>query len=506
MSRLSRLLLVLSSVFLLAAKERAVRTTVPPIPPQDVFSFSEPSKVVVRHVKFDLTVDFGTRELSGTETLDIRNFSGTTKLVLDTSGIAVHSVTIDGHNPTTFSIGTATSNGAPLSIDIRPATQSVTIDYTATQTWALGWAPNFVYTDAEPTGTRSWLPLQDTPAVRQTYDATLRVPGGTIALMTAEDNPTSANASGIYSFHEGNSVPSYLIAFAAGNLAYHAFDARTGVYADPNQIAAAAATLDDMPSVLAAAESLEGPYPWTRYDIIIMPQGYHGGMENPNLNFISPTVLTDTPPSQLITHEMSHSWAGDMVTLADWPDTWLNEGLASYYELRLLEPFVGKDQVDQMWRSRLNAPSSYGPLHLPLTTSQDPGSVFGGLGALTEYIKGALFFHTIESIVGRDAFDAFMRDYFAHFAWRWVDDVTFVAFLKSRFNTSQMQLDAWLYQSGLPSNAAGYFQSFQVAAPQTIANTSAADDVTSVAVTGPRASDARPTKRLEMLMVNVTNP
>ena len=507
MPRVSRFLIVVSSVLLLAAKERAVRPTIPPVPPPDVFSFSEPTKVLVQHVSFDLTIDFTARELSGTETLDIRNFSGTHQLVLDTSGIDVHSVTTDGHNPATFRIGTATSNGAPLSIDIQQTTQSVTIDYTATQTSGLRWTMTapltpFVYSDAEPTGTRTWLPIQDTPAVRMAYDATLRVPAGNMALMTAENNPTQTNDSGIYFFHQVRSVPAYLIAFAAGHIAFHAFDARTGVYAQPEVIDDAALKLGYVPDVLNAAESLIGTYPWTRYDILLMPAIYSGGMENPNLNFMWQEVLGNAPPSRLVTHELSHSWAGDMVTLAAWPDTWLNEGLASYYELRLLEPFHGPDVVGALWNGWKKQLTPYGPLHRPLVAANNPNSMFD----LTSYVKGALFFHMIESEVGRDAFDAFMRDYFRHFAFRWVDDVSFVAFLKSHFDVSQMQLDQWLYEGGLPANAAGALQSFQVAAPQTSANSSAADDVSMVAVTGPRASEAMPAKRLETLIVNVTNP
>jgi len=502
---LRTLLLTLASVLLVAAKQRAVRVPVPATPPPDVFSFSEPAKVVVRHVAFDLTVDFGTRELSGTETLEIQNFTGTHELVLDSHGIDTHSVTTDGHAPATFHLGQETNNGAPLTIDIQPSTTSVTIDYTATLTSGLVWTATtqtkpLVYSNAEPIGTRTWLPMQDTPAVRVTYDATLRVRGDLLALMTAENNPTSANASGIYSFHQGSSMPSYLIAFAVGDLAYHALDARTGVYAEPSIVSDAATKLAYIPSVLATAESLIGPYPWTRYDIILMP-GYSGGMENPNLNFIEDRVLLNLPPSRLITHELSHSWAGDMVTLADWPDTWLNEGAATYYELRLQEPFVGKDAVDTQW-AFYRTYTGLGPLHIPVTAANDPNTLFNN----TEYIKGGLFFHMIESVVGREAFDAFMRDYFEHFAWHWVDDVSFVAFLRSHFDVSQMQLDQWLYQAGLPSNAAGDRQSFQVDAPQTVANSSAADAVTSVAVTGPSASEPMPAKRLEMLMVNVTNP
>src|SRR5512142_1674303 len=214
------LALAFASLLLIAAKERTVRLPQPASPPQDLSSFSEPSKIVVRHVSFDLVVDVPTRTLSGTETLDVQNFSGTDKLVLDTFGIDVHSVTRDGHVPATFTTGTLTRTSAPLTIDIEPSTKSVTIDYTATRTAAVVWTGSnltggqpFIYTNAEPVGTRTWLPIQDTPSARMTYDATLHVPAGLLALMTADNNPTAINEGGVYSFHMSNAIPSYLIAF-----------------------------------------------------------------------------------------------------------------------------------------------------------------------------------------------------------------------------------------------------------------------------------------------------
>jgi leukotriene-A4 hydrolase len=241
-------------------------------------------------------------------------------------------------------------------------------------------------------------------------------------------------------------------------------------------------------------------------------------MENPRLNFIDPRVLTDTKPSVLITHEMAHSWSGDMVTLGQWNDTWLNEGLASYLELRTLEPFASQAVVDASWANRLSTFSSYAHstaprnslLHVPLTSSDDPNFMFNR----SSYSKGALFFQTIEKIVGRDDFDRFLRDYFAHFAWHWVDDVTFLKYLRSTLLAGRpdveasLALDEWVYQSGLPQNATvtDYLHNFQVAAPQTTPNSSASDDVAIVARTAPMWSAAIPANRLDKLMVSVTNP
>lgn len=526
--RLKSLLILLAIPLFVAAKERAVRLLPLPPPPQDVFSFSEPSKVVVRHLTLDLTIDFDQRQVGGTATLDILNFSGTSKLILDTRGLVIRSVTRDGRTEAPFTLGPATNNGAPLTIDIEPGTRSVTIDYTTSQALALVWRTAaetaggkqpLAYSTNEPTGARTWIPIQDTPAVRVTYDATLRVPGGLLALMTAENNPIAANEAGIYSFHMGSSVPAYLIALAAGRLEFRPFDARSGLYAEPELIDNASTILRYVPDIMTAGEALCGPYPWRRYDILLLPR-FGGGMENPGINFIDSTVTADAAPSTLISHELSHSWGGDMVTLATWSDVWLNEGLASYLQYRLIEPFVGREAVDNLWTARRDsyvsyaksAPSRSTLLHNPLSAGDNAVGLFG----LTQYIKGALFFHTVEETVGRDAFDRFLRDYFARFAWHYVDDVAFLKFLRQSVAAGdsdleqRLQLDEWVYQPGLPSNAfetaPGYRQSRQVDAPQMIANRSAADAVAIVARTAPNRSATIPVTMLDTLIVRVTNP
>jgi leukotriene-A4 hydrolase len=524
--RLKSLLVLLAIPLFVAAKERAVRLLPAPSPPQDVFSFSEPSKVLVRHLTLDLTLDFDKRQAGGTATLEILNLTGTRALILDTRGLDIRSITRDGRTPAPFTLGIPTNNGAPLTIEIEPDTHSVTIDYTAGQALALVWRAAretaggkqpLVYSTNEPTLARTWIPIQDTPAVRVTYDATLRVPGGLLAVMTSENNPVTANDAGIYMFHMGSSIPAYLIALAAGRLEFRPFDARTGVYAEPELIDNASTTLRYVPDVMAAGEALCGSYPWRRYDILLLPR-FGGGMENPGINFIDSTVTGDVAPSTLISHELSHSWAGDMVTLAAWSDVWLNEGLASYLQYRLVEPFLGKEAVDNLWAARRDsylsyaksAPSRSTLLHNPLSASDNAIGLFG----LTQYIKGALFFHTVEQIAGRDAVDRFLRDYFSRFAWRYVDDVAFLKFLRQSVVAGnpeleqRLQLDEWVYQPGLPGNvsAAGDRHSFHVAAPQMIANSSAADAVPIVAGTAPNRSAATPATMLDTLMVSVTNP
>src|SRR6185436_177324 len=233
---------------------------------RDVFSFSEPREVRVRHLDLDLTVDFEARRLRGTATLEIDNLRGARTLVLDTENLTITRVVRDGGIPATFTVGRSNDFGAPLSIDIEPATEFVTIDYSSSpEASGLNWnsaaqsygrVKPYLYSLNEPVGARSWIPIQDTPAVRMTYAATIHVPAGYLALMSAPDNARAANGSGVYTFTMNQTLPAYLIAIAAGRLEYHAFDERTGVYAEPELIEDAAWELQYMPEMLRAAERI----------------------------------------------------------------------------------------------------------------------------------------------------------------------------------------------------------------------------------------------------------
>lgn len=443
-------------------------------PPPDVFSFSEPAKVRVHHLALDLTVDFARTRLSGTATLDIQNLTGTRTLVLDSDNLTVTRVTRDGGTPASFSIGTANRFGAPLRIDIEPTTRSVTIEYTTSSSagglhWntaaqSYGRLLPYLYTQNEPVEARTWIPIQDTPTVRMTYNATIRVPAGLLALMSAGDNPRAANATGVYTFSMNQTIPAYLIALAVGRLEYHAFDERLGVYAEPELMEHAAWELQYLPAMMAAAERILGPHPFPRHDLVLMPPTYIvGGMEHPMLNFVNPFGAVnmngpaDPSPRNLIAHELAHSWAGDATTLGSWYDVWLNEGITTYLTQRIIEEMGYAERAEhQFYADRVNYESYLLKLRDPAPSAlhralEDPGLGFGS----TSYTKGGLFMKTLEDLLGRTTLDAFLRDYFRSFSFRWVDDRLFLSRLTAtlgRTPDASLRLQEWLYGTGLPSN------------------------------------------------------
>src|SRR6185369_9023848 len=148
---------------------------------------------------------------------------------------------------------------------------------------------------------------------------------------------------GLYRFRMPQRIPSYLMALAVGDLEFRPLDKRSGVYSEPTVVEQAAWELADTPRMIDAAEKLYGPYRWGRYDMLVLPPSFPlGGMENPNLTFVTPTVINgDRALVSMIAHELSHSWSGNLVTNKTWNDLWLNEGFTTYIERRLMESLRG---------------------------------------------------------------------------------------------------------------------------------------------------------------------
>ena len=214
----------------------------------------------------------------------------------------------------------------------------------------------YLFTQGEAILTRTWIPIQDSPGIRMSYDAKITVPKEFMAVMSAS-NPQEKNADGIYSFKMKQPIPAYLIALAVGDLEFRSIGKRTGVYSEPSMVDKAAEELSDMEKMVEAAEALYGPYQWDRYDVIILPPSFpFGGMENPRLTFATPTIIAgDKSLVALIAHELAHSWSGNLVTNATWNDFWLNEGFTVYFESRIMEALYGKsysDMLSKPWISK----------------------------------------------------------------------------------------------------------------------------------------------------------
>jgi leukotriene-A4 hydrolase len=446
----------------------------------DAHSLANPERVRPTHIALDLTVDFGARRLEGAADLDLAYADGPRPdvLALDSQGLEIAKVV----DPATGQgLAFALESPVPvlgqrLSITLgQPAPGRVRIEYrTGPGATALQWLDPqqttsgrlpFVYTQSEAIHARSWIPCSDSPAVRVTYDATIRVPPGMVAVMSAEHG-TDDTASGVYRFHMGQSIPPYLIALAAGEIAFKAVGPRTGVYAEPAVVDRAASEFADMERMLTEAEALDGPYRWGRWDVLVLPPSFpYGGMENPRLTFATPTILAgDRSLVNVVAHELAHSWSGNLVTNATWGDFWLNEGLTSYGERRIVERLYGREFADMEWLLALRAlrkvvadpriPAADTRLAIDLA-GRDPDD---GPPATIPYEKGACFIQVLEEQMGRQRLDTFLQGYFARNAFtsmssaRFLDELRRDLFRGDESAWRRARVEEWVKGTGVPEN------------------------------------------------------
>jgi len=437
---------------------------------RDPHSYARPDEARVEHVALDLTVDFAKKQLSGSATLRIHKQPNATALVLDSNGLQIRRITLQpGGGEATFKLGPVDPiKGQALEIPLHSETTGLTIEYSSSpDARALQWLEPamtagkkhpFLLSQSQAILARTWVPTQDSPGIRFTYEATIRVPKELLAVMSAE-NPQAKNAEGIYQFRMPQPVPAYLLAIAVGDLEFRPFDTRSGVYAEPEVIEAAAKEFVDTPKMIAAAEGLYGPYRWGRYDLLVLPPSFpYGGMENPRLTFLTPTVIAgDRSLVSLIAHELAHSWSGNLVTNATWSDFWLNEGFTSYFEHRITEKLYGVDHDNMLWvldatrmkEELATLPPKDQQLFVDLT-GRDPDDAPG-----TVYEKGSLFLRLLEQTAGREKWDQFLRAYFDEFAFKPMTTTAFIEHLKAKLPdvAQKVNVQEWIYGPGLPANA-----------------------------------------------------
>lgn len=440
---------------------------------RDVLTYARPEIARVTHVDLDLVADFASRTMRGTATLDILARPDAREIVLDDKGLVISRITDGAGKPLKWAVGAEDPyKGAPLTVAIGKARRIVITYSSRPDARALGWLPPeltagkrkpYLFSQGQAINNRSWIPTQDSPGIRQSWSASITVPADLVAVMSGERLTPEGEAAGEgqrrYRFRMDRNVPPYLIALAVGDIGFRAVDGRTGVFTEPTDLDRTASELSDTGKMVTTAEALYGAYRWGRFDVLVLPPSFpFGGMENPTLTFATPTIITgDKSNVDVIAHELAHSWSGNLVTNATWSDSWLNEGFTTYFENRIDEALYGKERAatladlswDDLQRDLKEAKPEQTRLH------GDPEGTFGQL----DYTKGSTFLRTIEYTVGRARWDAYLRSYFDRHAFQPQTSANFLKDLRANLIRGdsaleeKLQLDAWVYQPGLPANA-----------------------------------------------------
>jgi leukotriene-A4 hydrolase len=447
---------------------------------KDTASYARPLEARVHHVALDLNVDFEAKRIGGTATLDIDRKPDAKEIVLDDKGLEIESITDGAGQPLQWKVGAADPKlGSPLAVTLGPDTKRLVIKYkSAPDAGALQWlTPEqtagkkkpYLFSQGQAIENRSWIPTQDSPGIRQSWEATIHVPAGLTAVMSAPKaaEPITQGGESVFSYRMDHSVAPYMIAIGVGDLAFKSLGPRTGVWTEPVMLDRAARELEDTEKMVEAAEKLYGPYRWGRYDLLVLPPAFpYGGMENPTLTFLTPTFIAgDKSLVSLVAHELAHSWSGNLVTNATWADSWLNEGVTSYFENRIMEALYGPrrarqeaalsfDEIEKAFAEEgRNSPITR--LNLPPAQAGPDGGTSGII-----YDKGAVFLRTMEKIIGREKWDAYLRSYFDRHAFQPMTSALFLADIRANLVKGdkaleqKLQLDNWVYKPGLPSNVA----------------------------------------------------
>jgi leukotriene-A4 hydrolase len=447
---------------------------------RDYHSYANTEAFRTEHLVLDLTVDFGRRVLEGTAELRLARLDAqASELVLDTRDLDVRGVeAAAGRGAWTAAAFTLDARdailGSALRIAMPAGADRVRIRYATrpeasgvqwvTPAQTAGGKHPFLYTQSQAIHARSWIPLQDTPQVRSTYEARIRTPRALRAVMSAVNRP-DAKRDGDYAFRMPQPVPSYLIALAVGDIRFRPVGRRTGVYAEQGLLHAAAREFEDVEAMMEAVERTYGPYRWDRFDMLVLPPSFpYGGMENPRLTFLTPTAIVgDKSGVALIAHELAHSWSGNLVTNATWRDFWLNEGTTTYLTYRIMEEVYGARRGDmervlgqQDLAVAFEQAAHEGDKALAHDQrGRDPDEVFSQV----PYERGQLLFHYLEHKFGRERFDAFLRGWFDANAFTSRTTEDFIAYAEQHLLArhpgivSRAKLEEWIYRAPMPADA-----------------------------------------------------
>ncbi len=443
----------------------------------DPHSVTDDAQPTTRHLEWDAAVDFESKRLTATVTLHFTEAPKTaTPLDLDARALEVSAVTeLTGVAVKWEALPVDSILGSPLRVHVPAGALGVRITYrTGPDASALQWLePSqthggkqpYLFSQCQAIHARSLIPCQDTPARRVSYRASMSVPEGLVAVMAAAPlRSETKDGRTTFHFEMPQIIPPYLLAFAVGDLASKDLSPRSRVWSEPGLLEAAAWEFADVERHLTAAESLFGAYDWERFDLLVMPPSFpYGGMENPRLTFLTPTLLAgDRSMVNVVAHELAHSWTGNLVTNVNAEHFWLNEGFTVFAERRILEALEGREVSElhaALGRNDLDdSVARFAKARTPELTKLrthlsgiDPDEAF----SVVPYEKGYLLLRALEAAAGREKFDGLLKSWLTTHRFGSVNTDDFIAHFEKAAPGLLAKVNAlqWIDSPGVPADA-----------------------------------------------------
>ncbi|KYK60311.1 hypothetical protein DCS_01448 [Drechmeria coniospora] len=439
-----------------------------------------------KHTAVDFQLDFEKKCLRGSVVLQLENQTDqpSGEVVLDTRFLKISAVNVDSNEARWELKPHSDPLGAPLHVSVPEGTPKgqvidVAIELETTdKCTALQWLTPaqtsnkkhpYMFSQCQAINARSVFPCQDTPDVKSTFSFKLTSSLPVVASgVPVGDHTATPGTEKLYEFDQKVPIPSYLFAVASGDIATARIGRRSVVATGPNELADCKWELEqDMDKFMDVAEKLIFPYKWGEYNVLVLPPSFpYGGMENPIYTFATPTIISgDRQNVDVIAHELSHSWSGNLVSNASWEHFWLNEGWTVYLERRIQAAIHGEPEFDFSsiigWKGLEDAVEMFGKDHeyTKLIISHDnvdPEDVYSQVA----YEKGFHFLYYLDRLVGRDNFDKFIPHYFTKWSGKSLDSFEFRDTFVDYFNglgdeeltkkVATIDWDARLYTPGLP--------------------------------------------------------
>jgi aminopeptidase N len=314
-----------------------------------------------------------------------------------------------------------------------------------------------VYSLTEPSDARHWFPCYDHPSDKATADLNITVPAGMTAASngTLMDVKTNLDDTVTYSWEVSYPIATYLISVAATNYVTFSHTYTSGeeemdviYYVYPELLELAKTDFENTVPQIEFYSKVFGEYPFLRekYGMALIPGGT--AMEHQTCTSYPARVIDGGQGYDwLIAHELAHQWWGDLVTLAEWPEIWLNEGFATYSDALWWEHLYGLAGLKarmQDFKTILFERYS-GPHHA--IYDPPPGYLFSAI----EYEKGAWVLHMLRFVVGKDNFWKILKTYARRYAYDTVTTDDFKSVCEEFYGADlDWFFDQWIYEPGYP--------------------------------------------------------